>query len=45
MIPVDVDQEGRVVLGTFRIEHASSWSTLAFLGDPLVQADTGESPG
>ena len=45
VIPVDFDQEGRVVLGTFRIEHASSWSTLAFLGDPLVQADTGESPG
>jgi hypothetical protein len=40
VIPVDVDQEDHVVLGTFRVELPSSWSRLAFIGDPLLQADT-----
>ena len=45
VIPVDIDHEGHVTLGTFRVQEASSWSRFAFLGDPLVEADTGEGPG
>ncbi len=40
LIPVDVDQEGRVVLGTYRIEHASEWWSVALTGDPVFSAGT-----
>ena len=45
VIPVDVEQEGRVVLGTFRVQEPSAWSRLAFIGDPLLRYETDESVG
>ena len=45
VIPVDIEQEGHVTLGTFRVPDPDSWSRLAFLGDTLVEADTGVGPG
>ena len=45
VIPVDVEQEGHVTLGTFRVQDPDAWSRLAFQGDTLVEADTGAGPG